>query len=131
MTEAANEIKPAIIKDTKQSNVIPYKRICRIHHAELRCEGEPPDQIWICEACNNDKLLCDLFAVKDKNYISRKQMENAIRVLYDKVNELTLELFCENPNHSEFNGIPPITHGDLILKKIERMISLNKETNRK
>lgn len=67
---------------------------------------------------NDEKILCNIYGVKGKEYISRAQLQKGIIIFYNKVNQLLLDLFCVDANNKEFYGMDKETHARMVRGKI-------------
>ena len=74
-----------------------------------------------------EKIICELFQVKSAGYVSRPMLIKAIVVMYDKINQVLLDLYCVKPRHAEFNGMDGETRARMEKGKKDLRTANNKK----
>ncbi len=65
--------------------------------------------------------VCELFGVNDVGYISKPMLARAVEDLFEKLQQTRVELFCADPHHPYFNGLPEKKLAPMRLERVARM----------
>jgi hypothetical protein len=69
--------------------------------------------------------VCEIFGVSDIGYISKRMMATAVEDIFSKLQQTRVELFCENPHHPYFNGVPEKILAPMRIERISRRTPKN------